>query len=247
MSLFVSQPVLPSISFFGDSSSRDSNYMVAGGFAIAGNRISEIEDQIAFLREDAGISSEFHWSDYRGGRKRQAYEALVRYGFDLINRRHAALHVLIAQFHGYNHKQREGDNKDTSINRMYYQLFLHRIARFYGKTRAIHIRLDAGNDCKDICKMRNQLCADAYKKYQTRSNYIRSIEPVNSENVGIVQMADVILGAIAAKENAVQHTSPKGDLASFVLQASGRHSWNVDTPMKARFLTIWHHKTAGMR
>lgn len=218
--------------------------MVAGGFAVAGNRIAEIEDQIALLREDAGITSEFHWSDYRGGRKREAYEALVRYAFDLVNKRRAAFHAIIARFQGYDHKARAGENKDTSINRMYYQLFLHRVARFYGPSRAIHIRLDAGSDCKDICAMRNQLCAAAHSTYQTRPNCVRSIEPVNSANVGIVQMADVILGAIAAKQNNVQHTSPKGDLASFVLKASGRQSWSA-TPADARFLTIWHHQTAN--
>lgn len=247
MAIVAHNAALPAISFFGDSSSRDAEYMVAGGFAIAGSRISEIEDQIALLREDAGITSEFHWSAYRGGRKREAYEALIKYGFDLINKRKAAFHVIIANFKGYNHKAKDGENKDTSINRMYYQLFLHRLARYYGKTRAIHIRLDAGNDCRDICAMRNELCAAAYNKYQTRPNCVRSIEPVDSQNVGIVQLSDVILGAIAAKRNSLNHTSPKGELASFTLQASGRHSWNTNTAADARFLTVWQHQSVGGR
>lgn len=192
---------IPSLSFFGDSSSRDSDFMVVGGFAVSGNRISEIEDRVAALRDDAGIRSEFHWSEYRGGAKRAGYEALVRYGFDLVNKKKAAFHVMIVPFKGRDHRARPGDNKDTSINRMYYQLFLHRLARFYGKTRAVHVRLDAGNDCADICLMRNQLCADAYKTYETRPNCIRSIEPISSENSGLIQLSDVVLGGIAAKEN----------------------------------------------
>lgn len=221
--------------------------MVLGGFAVSGNRIAEIEDQVAALRDDAGIRSEFHWSEYRGGGKRVGYEALIRYGFDLVNKKKAAFHVMIVPFKGQNHKANPGDNKDSSINRMYYQLFLHRLARFYGKTRGIHIRLDAGSDCKDICGMRNQLCADAYRTYGTRPNCIRSIEPVNSANSGLIQLSDVILGGIAAKENNVQHTSPKGDLATFILQASGRHTWSVDTSASARFLTVWHHRKAEKR
>ena len=124
---------LPALSFYGDASSKGSAYMVAGGFAVSGNRISEIEDKIATLRDDAGITSEFHWSDYRGGRKRSGYEALIRLAFDLINKRQAALHVIVAKFSGYNHGHSYGENKDTSVNRMYYQLFLHRICKFYGK------------------------------------------------------------------------------------------------------------------
>lgn len=241
MVLVVQSTQLPSITFFADASSRERDYMVAGGFAIAGERIAEIEAHIAKLRDSAGIR-EFHWSDYRGGHRQEAYEALVQYASKLIADRHAALHIIIAKFKGYSHKAKDGENRDTSINRMYYQLCLHRPARFYGKRRAIHIRFDAGNDSADICNMRNQLCADAYRKYRTRPNCVRSIEPVNSAKSGIVQMADVILGAAAGKRNDVQHKTAKGQLADFVLDASGHSAWHHDTQDRERFFTIWNHR-----
>jgi len=61
------------LSFFGDGSSRDSAYTAAGGSAVAGNRINEIEDHVATLRADAGIRSEFRWSEYCGGAKEDTY------------------------------------------------------------------------------------------------------------------------------------------------------------------------------
>ena len=212
--------------------------MVAGGFAVAGHRITEIEDRIAALRDEGGIRSEFHWSAYRGGAKRRAYERLIDYGFDLVKQKHAALHLIVAPFHGYNHKAKPGENRDTSINRMYFQLSLHRLARFYGKKRYVHIRLDAGNDSQDICLMRNELCAAAYRTYATQPNCVRSIEPVDSVRHGIIQLADVVVGAVAAQANDVKHTSPKGDLARYVLDKSGRNSWS-ETPKDARSLTVW--------
>lgn len=235
---------IPNITFYGDSSSRDKDYMVAGGFAIAGNRLVEVEDHIATLRDDFGIRSEFHWADYRGGRRKQAYEALIEYGFDLVAKRKAALHVIISPFKRFDHKREKGQNKDTSINKMYYQLCLHRLCRFYGKSRAIHIRLDAGNDSDDICLMRNPLSAAAYSKYNTLPNCVRSIEPVNSELVGGVQLADVMVGAIAAHMNHDGYLShsPKKKLADFVLQTSGRSSWKTNTPKASKFMTIWHFK-----
>lgn len=233
---------VPHLTFFGDSSSRDSDFMVAGGFAVAGNRIDEIENYIASIRAQYEINSEFHWGEYRGGRRAQAYRDLVDYGFQLIADRQAALHIIVSPFKDYNHKSKKGENRDTSVNRMYYQICLHRLARFYGKRRAIHVRLDAGNDSADVCAMREQLCADAYKKHQALPNCIRSIEPVNSRNVGIIQLADVFVGAVAAKQNAVAHTSPKGDLADYVLRASGQPSWAASTSMNARFLTVWHFR-----
>ncbi|RYG95260.1 MAG: DUF3800 domain-containing protein [Alphaproteobacteria bacterium] len=235
-----SRTTLPSLMFFGDASSKDKKFMVAGGFAVNSRRIREVEARIASLRELGGIQSEFHWSAYRGGDRREAYERLVDYAFELIEAKHAALHVIVTKFEGYDHKAKAGENKDTSVNRMYFQLCLHRIARFYGKQTTIHVRLDVGNDADDVCGMRNEVCAKAYKQHKTRPNCIRTLETMNSKSAGLIQMADVIVGAIAAKQNNVQHTSPKGDLADHVLKRSGLSTWGRSTPMNARFLTVWH-------
>jgi hypothetical protein len=246
MALFVSdESSLPNLSFFGDASSLQREFMVAGGFAVSGHRLAEIEAHITALRESAGIQSEFHWAAYRGGNKRAAYEELVDYAFGLVRAKHAALHIIIAKFGGYDHNATPGENKATSVNRMYFQLLLHRVARYYGKKRAIHVRLDSGNDSADICDMRNQLCAEVYSRYGARPNCVRSIEPVCSVKAPIVQMADVIVGAIAAKRNKVEHSSAKGPLADYVLKASGRRSWDSNTLFYARFFTVWNHQTKG--
>jgi hypothetical protein len=245
MVLIASAEELPAMSFFGDASSKEKDFMVAGGFAVAGSRIAEIEAQINDIADRADMRGEFHWSAYGGGKKRAAYEELVEYAFDLTRKRHAALHVIIAKFHGYAHKANKGENRDTSVNRMYYQLCLHRLARFYGAKRTIHIRLDEGNDSEDICKMRGAVCAGAYYEYGTKPNCIRSLEPMGSEHSRIIQMADVILGGIAAKRNGVVHSGAKGPLADHILAQSGRPNWHTETPMSARFLTVWNHKGKG--
>lgn len=246
MSLIVSAFDPPSLTFFGDSSSRDCTYMVAGGLAVRSSKIALINCCIDRIRSDANMTSEFHWSEYRGGDRREAYETLVRYAFGLVRARQAALHIIIAKFKGYPHKRREGENKDTSVNRMYYQLCLHRVARFYGPHCAIRVRLDSGDDCKDVCNMRNELCAAAYHTYRTRPNCIRAIEPVCSSKANIIQMADVILGAVAAKRNNISYAKPaKPELAAYVLEQSRHPDWAVDTPKSARFLTVWNHRSKG--
>ncbi|NKX40717.1 DUF3800 domain-containing protein [Rhodobacteraceae bacterium R_SAG2] len=217
-----------------------SNFMVLGGLAVAGHRIAELEDQIADIRDRGGIRSEFHWKDYRGGVKQKAYEELCSFGFELINTKKAALHIMAANFSAFDHRRQEGQTRDTSINKLYWQLCLHRLAKLYGKNRAIHIRLDAGDDCTHICAMRNQLSAAAFKKYNTRPNCIRSIEPMSSHKSGLIQLSDVLLGGIASQLNKNRADTSKGKLAEFIRKASGRHSWSTSTPADHRFLTIWH-------
>lgn len=234
--------LLPEISFFGDASSRNERYMVLGGLAVGGHRQHEVEDHIADIRDRGGIKREFHWKEYRGGAKRAAYEELVQYGFGLVKKRHAAFHVIISDFREFDHRRLPRQTRDTSINLIYWSLCLHRVAAYYGKKRAIHIRLDAGNDCEDIVNMRVQLCAAAYQKFATRPNCVRTIEPMSSEASGLVQMADVLVGGIASQMNGNRQDTEKGKLAEFIRVASGRHSWATETPMANRFTTVWHYK-----
>lgn len=247
--------LLPTVTFFGDASSKDKAFMVAGGFVVGGEYVAEIDTEIEAIRSEACMSSEFHWSNYRGGlRKEKAYKAVIDLGFSLMRKGHerGAFHTIIAKFEGYDHRRGGGQNKDTSVNRMYYQLCLHRLARFYGHARQIHVRLDAGNDSEDIVRMRNEVCAAAYKmfrganlQHQCRPNCIRSIQAMSSKASNIIQMADVILGGIAAKRNEVKHTSAKSDLADYVLEASPHKDWSMDTPRNARHFTVWNHRTKG--
>lgn len=239
MAIIISTESLPSVTFFGDASSKNSAFMVAGGFAVASNRIKQIEDRIDGFRQMAGID-EFHWSNYKGGPTRPAYEALVAYAFELVRNGHAAFHTIISPFKGYKHKRKPGEGIDTSVNRMYYQLLLHRPARFYGSRRYVHVRLDEGADSFDICQRRNELCAAAFNTYKTQPNCVKSLQSLPSHKSGIIQMSDVILGGIAAKKNGVVHTTEKGPLADKILEESGRPSWDVCTPKSARNLTVWN-------
>ena len=118
MPFTASQDELPAMSFFGDASSKDKDYMVAGGFAVAGSRMAEVEARIEGIASRHGITGEFHWSEYRGGRKTAAYEELVRLAFELPRMRHAALHIIVAKLHGYAPQAVKGENRDTSVNRM---------------------------------------------------------------------------------------------------------------------------------
>ncbi|WP_185804606.1 DUF3800 domain-containing protein [Pontivivens nitratireducens] len=232
----------PKVSFFGDASSKNSDFMVLGGLAVSGHRQQEIEDYIADIRERGGIRREFHWKEYRGGAKRVPYEELIEYVFDLVHKNYAELFVISCDFREFDHKREPEQTRDTSVNKIYWSLFEYRLAAFYGKKREIHIRLDAGNDCKDICNMRNQLCAKAYRKHGAMPNCFRTIEPMDSKASGLIQAADLIVGGIASQLNSNRTDTEKGRLAEFIRRLSGRHDWRDETPRTARSINVWNYK-----
>lgn len=232
---------IPDLHFYCDaSSSRNHSYMAAGGVAVTPERASEINAQVAALRHSVGIQSRFHWSEYRGGARSEAYHALVDLFFDLINEGKLHAHFILCRFGEFNHKIKGPGNPDRSVNRMYYQLFLHRVCSFYGGKTAIHVFPDRGNDSSEVVSFRGAICAAAYKEYRTKPNCLRSIRPTSSYHSHMIQMVDVVIGAVAAHREKRHLSSHKHRLMTHVIARSGHHDWSVDTPLGERRLTVWN-------
>ena len=246
---------LPSLTFFGDASSRDHEYMVLGGFAVAEEYIETIEAKIASLRTRAGIQSEFHWSAYRGGARKKAYFALVKYGFELVRNKYVTFHVLISPFKGigvdhrsgYGRKKNASMNaaKDATINKLYRTLLIHRVARFNGGDRAIQVVLDEGNDSREVIKEAAAISIKAYKDYWgshlVKPGSVRTMKAISSTESGIIQLADVIIGGISASREDRPLNQTKSELRDHITRCSGHPGWHINTGSDAREFTVWNH------
>lgn len=220
--------------------------MVVGGIAIRTTRYKDIEADIQKIKSAAGIKSEMKWSKYRGGARRVAYQAMVDLFFALIENRHAAFHCLIANFGDFTHGFVPDGSPDQSVSRMYYQLLLHRPARYYGKACRIMVYPDKGQDSSQLQNFRRPLCFDAYQRYETAVGCVSAIQPQDSEMHGLLQMVDIIVGAISYQRNE-RHArercaASKRMLAAYVLEKSKRPDWTTDTAATERFFTIWNFR-----
>lgn len=234
------------IDFFCDSSShRNARFMVVGGIALRRNRYETIEKTVLDIKEKSGISSEMKWSEYRGGAREKAYKDVVDLFYLLLEKRQIAFHALIAEFGEFSHR-RGGGNADKSVNKMYFQLALHRICRYYGKRCHIHIYPDNGADSADLPKFMNGINIHAARKFGCERGCIRSIQQQDSRNHNVMQMVDVIIGAIAAHRNG-RHLDPstkacKRDLCEYILSGSGLQDWSGNSPEEERFFSIWNFR-----
>src|SRR4051812_6050773 len=97
MFLPANAPSLIPLEFYCDSSShRGHNFMAAGGLAIRKSRYADIDAAVQQVKDTAGIRSELKWSEYRGGARRKAFEAVVDLCFLLVREKQAALHFIIS-------------------------------------------------------------------------------------------------------------------------------------------------------
>jgi hypothetical protein len=198
--------------------------MVVGGVAIHEDRIEEISQTIANIKDEIGMLSAFRWSDYRAGRKKKAYFKLVQYFFELIENGHMHFHLLICPFSEFNHKLGGTGNQESSVNRMYFQLYLHRFCKFYGTKCYLYGFPDRGNDSSQVVGFREVLCAKAYNKFATLPNCIPAIHPQKSKDHGAIQMVDVVIGSVAAKRERRVLNANKSELADFIVNGAGAPS-----------------------
>lgn len=231
------------IHFYSDSSShRGHQFVVVGGIAIRPDHVERINGLLQSLKDDAGINREFKWNEYKGGRKRQAYEAAVDLFFQLLHENKLHFHCVICDFTAFDHKKDGLGSPEKSVNKLYYQLMLHRVCAFYGQQMRIIMTPDHGNDSSEIVNFRGAICAAAYRKYKTRPNCLRAIQPQPSASNNILQMLDVIIGAIAAHRENRKLGPNKVHLRDYILPSSPIKDFSIDTTNEARRLTVWNFK-----
>jgi hypothetical protein len=135
------------------------------------------------------------WSKFRGGERAKSYELLVDLFFELVGQNQVHFHCLIAEFGKFSHGAFEGGDPESSVNRMYFQLLVHRICRFYAGKCYIFVYPDDGNDSKDLQKFHGQINLAAKYKYGMSHRIVR-IEQVDSASCNLIQMVPTRIGVV---------------------------------------------------
>lgn len=229
------------VDFYCDSSShRGHRYLVAGGIISRTEVIERIDAKIQKIKTDIDMKSEFKWSGFRGGRKTKAYFELIDFFYFLIANNHIHFHAIVANFDSFDHHRKGRGSPEKSVNKLYYQLFLHRLCREYGTKNRIRIFPDHGADSAEIIEFRKVLCRESANRYNTDPNCLKAIQPQPSARHNILQMVDVIIGALAAEFEARDLNAHKSELRRHVIKQSPTKNLFSNTPRGATKFTIWH-------
>lgn len=219
----------------------DNTYAVVGGVAVKAQLVNELEQQIQAIKDGIGMSSEFKWSSYKGGqRKKKAYCALVDLLFEAIDRDYLHFHSLIVDFDKFDHHKENRGSPHQSVNKLYFQMMLHEVCRRYGEKWRILMFPDHGCDSEQIANFREVICARAYRIYGAQFGSLRSIKPMPSQKIGLLQMVDVAIGAMAAERENRQVKACKQDLRAYFMSKSPVRDLAIDTLRNERRFTVWN-------
>jgi len=194
------------------------------------------------------MKSELKWSKVTN-QKYDQYKRFVEYFFALNNTDELHFKCMIVDNHQINHKKFSDGNKENGFYKFYYQLLLHSFGKEYYKqeedTKFI-IHLDHRCSSYPLMDLKNILNSGIRKKYQITTDPFRSIEPRDSKLSELIQINDIILGAIGFQKNGFHliagSRKSKIDLAEYIAKSAGLSNLSNSTFRSQSRFSIWNFK-----
>lgn len=226
-----------------ESRQNKDRFMVLGGIITPSANIQAIDDTMAKFRDETNMRSELKWSKV-SNQKFAEYKRFVDFFFSLNDNDKFHFHCLVVDNHKINHHRYNQGDKEVGFYKFYYQLLLHKFGRPYGKDNSLHVRLDHRTTPYSLDDLKLVL-NNGYKKAKHSTHEpFRSVEPRNSKNSELMQINDIILGAISSCRNGVhllaETRQSKRDLAAYVLEKAGIKDTAINTPRRMQRFSIWN-------
>lgn len=189
--------------------------------------------------------AELKWSKV-SNQKFEAYKDLVELYFELLSKKVLAFHGATFDNHKWKHSLYNDGDRDLGLSKNYYQLILHRFIRFYGEQASLYVCLDRRWSSTKLPDLQRILNSGAGKDYGLTFGPVRTLEARDSKKDDLLQINDVILGAVSSVKNG-RHEDPctrfsKAELAKLVLQKSGLGSLDKDSPWQNTSFTLWNRE-----
>lgn len=217
--------------------------MGIAGLAVQPSRAVGIAKDIAAINKAMNVTNEIKWESAQR-RRSDVHRAYVDLLAKLIEHRQVHLHMRFCPINRYDHRASGPRRHADTVSKAFYQLLLHRAARYYARRCAIHVRPDNGSCTSYLPNMLAGLNTDASLKFSAPENAFRTIQPCDSLSEPLLQLLDVTLGALTCSRNGNHmngNVGPyKAELASYATQALGLSDLAKSDDINRRFLNVWN-------
>lgn len=239
----------PKLALFCDEAGKDTDrYLAVGGLIVSHDDVKRIRDGFVVRKDRLGLSKEAKWNLTKKSNL-EKHRALIDWIFELIGQDDLRFHCLLVDFQRFDHGLREDGGKAESMKRMYYQLILHRLLKKHGKTYDCYALIDKCNELGGLPNLQRGLNS-ASERYGC-DDALKAIEFRDSATEPLLQMNDLILGAICAHKNRRFEEAGAGqykaNLAGYVLGKSGLTNYDGNTPVARKEFSLWNLSSQHMK
>jgi len=220
----------------------NDRWTVVGGVCMHKSRVLQVLAAMQKYRTDHNMHSELKWTKI-SNQKQAEYEALVDYFFAMNNTNQIQFHSII--FDSWSNRQGNTDGAGKKgVSYLYSELLLNRFINRCGLHGSLYARLDERSSSISLEEQRKELNHSANEIYGINNNPLKILMSENSKKCDILQLNDVILGAVCSVRNG-RYLLPGGreskkQIATKVLAKSGFASFDIDTPKEISKFTVWH-------
>lgn len=221
----------------------NDRFTVVGGVCMHKSTVDEVLANMREFRAQHNMNAELKWTKI-SRQKLAEYEKLVDMFFAMNNVNQLQFHCIIFDSHEWNHRRYNDGDRDQGISKLYYQLILHRLIKTCGHAGTCYVRLDHRNSSTSLEDLRRMLNSAANNQFGLSDNPLKHVASINSKECDILQLNDVILGAVAAARNG-KHLLPncnpaKQAIANRVLTKVGLEDYDTDTPRRISRFSVWN-------
>ena len=231
-----------------ESRQSKDRYMVLGGIILPVKHVQEFYDTVHNFRIEQKMFAELKWTKV-SDRKLDQYERFIDYFFALNDTDKLHFHCIIIDNHQVDYKRFSRGDKELGFYKFYYQLLLHCFGKIYcrkGEDDRFIVHLDYRTTNYSLNTLKIVLNRGMQKKFEIDSNPFVSFEPRNSKKSELIQMNDILLGAIGFQKNGYDLLSgarkAKKRLSQYIASGAGLKDLKNNTEWGRVRFTIWNFK-----
>lgn len=228
--------MIPYIHVYADESRlKGDRYMLIGGLWIPAHAEGALRSDIAQLRTDRRLTAELKWTKISRA-KIPAYQDLV----DLFMAHcEAAFHCIVIDVTLLDYDTFSRGDDELGFYKFYFQLISRKLAPGYQYLVFTDARRNRRAYRLDVLK----ICTNRWWAKQQgipEAAPVRAVEARNSKQEDLIQLTDVLLGAVGYVWNGHAESPAKLNLIQHIEQRLGGVSLGQGTSRRTPKFNIWH-------
>ncbi|MBM4311104.1 MAG: DUF3800 domain-containing protein [Deltaproteobacteria bacterium] len=204
-------------------------FMVIGGIWCPRDLHAEISRKITLIRKKHALWREFGWKTLSPNRKDFYWELLNLFQSEPA----LSFRALVVDRTELDHGQYNKGDAELGFYKLYYQMLVHRLKKDF----EYFIYLDWQQNKE---QGRFVLLRDILRRKLTGKAKIACLEPVNSRSMQIIQLADLLIGAVGYAWNARNESEIKLGFCADLAAKNGLPRLNVGTSQCAEKFNVFH-------
>lgn len=207
-----------------------SKIMVLGGIWCPKNKVKKINKDIRDIKRKYNINHEMKWVKLSAS-KQDAYMELVKYFFDCSDLHFRVL--VVDNKDALNH-----DLYNQSHDEWYFKMYFRMIKTILDPVDTYNIYLDI-KDTKSKTKIQKLRSVLENSRYDFSSSMIKNMQVIRSDEVEIMQLVDILIGAIAYISRDLSTVQAKNDIIDYIKKKSG-YTLKKNTLYRESKFNIFH-------